>query len=142
MTFEPVVGFLQWRTAQQKAVFDLFDRRLKVYETVRNCVTHVTINPRRFDNKLEKEFLEAKDKAYFLFGNDVNDYLETLRKDILTVRYELPNRGQAMNRINNFQEDGKPLFDQYMRFPQTVPTIGNWVRGLLLLLKRMLKWPA
>ena len=36
--FVAVVAFLQWRTAQQKAVLDLFDRRHAIYEIVRNAV--------------------------------------------------------------------------------------------------------
>jgi hypothetical protein len=31
--FVAAVAFLQWRTAQQKAVLDLFDRRRAIYET-------------------------------------------------------------------------------------------------------------
>jgi hypothetical protein len=143
--FVAAVAFLQWRTAQQKAVLDLFDRRFEIYETVKNCVDQVHTNPLCFGGELEKEFLKAKNEAYFFFGDDVNNYLETLRKNILTVRdaYKLQPvpvaiklqangepapaqviglvANQAMNRINNFYKDGQPLFAKYMRFSQTVP---------------------
>ena len=79
------VGFFQWRTAQQKAVLDLFDKRFKIYETVKNCVDQVSINRNRFDNERQKEFLKAMNEAYFFFDDDVNSYLERLRKDLLTV---------------------------------------------------------
>ena len=75
------IGYLQWRPAQQKAVLDLFDRRFKVYETVKNCVDRVTINSALFGGELEKEFLKAVNEAYFLFDDDVHNYLETLRTD-------------------------------------------------------------
>ena len=124
------VGFLQWRTAHQKAVLDLFDKRFKIYETVKNCVDQVSINRNRFDNERQKEFLKAMNEAYFFFGDDLHRYLETLRKDILIVRSELPTREQAMNRINKFYQDGQPLFAKYMRFSQTVPsTFGSRLRG-------------
>ena len=130
------VGFLQWRTAHQKAVLDLFDKRFKIYETVKNCVDQVGTNPEDFGNERQKEFLKAKNKAYFFFGNEVNDYIERLRKDLLTVydttRFEATttDRDQAMSRINKFYEDGQPLFAKYMRFSQTVPsTFGSWLRG-------------
>ena len=130
------VGFLQWRTAHQKAVLDLFDKRFKIYETVKNCVDLVGTNPEDFGNERQKEFLKAKNKAYFFFGNEVNDYIERLRKDLLTVydttRFEATttDRDQAMSRINKFYEDGQPLFAKYMRFSQTVPsTFGSWLRG-------------
>jgi hypothetical protein len=120
------VGFLQWRTAHQKAVLDLFDKRFKIYETVKNCVDQVRTNPEDFGNERQKEFLKAKNKAYFFFGNDVNDYLERLRKDLLTVydttRFEATtaDRDEAISRISKFAEHGQPLFAKYMRFSQTV----------------------
>jgi hypothetical protein len=64
------IGYLQWRTAQQKAVLDLFDKRFKIYETVKNCVDHVGRNPQYFSER-EKEFLKAVNEAYFLFGDDL-----------------------------------------------------------------------
>jgi hypothetical protein len=81
----PWIGYLQWRTAQQKAVLDLFDKRFKIYETVKNCVDQVGRNPQYFGER-EKEFLKAVNEAYFLFGDDLHSYLETLRKDIVYVR--------------------------------------------------------
>jgi len=134
--FVALIGYLQLRTAQQKAVLDLFDKRFKIYETVKNCVDQVGTNPEDFGNERQKEFLKAKNKAYFFFDDEVNDYLERLRKDLLTVydttRFEATttDRDQAMSRINKFYEDGQPLFAKYMRFSQTVPsTFGSWLRG-------------
>jgi len=137
------VGFLQWRTAQQKAVLDLFDKRFKIYETAKNCVEQVSINPNRFDNERQKEFLKAVNEAYFFFDDDVNSYLERLRKDLLTVydatRFEATtaDREEAISRISKFVEDGQPLFAKYMRFSQTVPaTFGSRLWDLWLALGR------
>jgi len=121
------IAYLQWRTAQQKAALDLFDKRFKIYETVKNCVDQVGTNPEDFGNERQKEFLKAKTKAYFFFGNEVNDYLERLRKDLLTVydttRFEATtaDREEAISRISKFAEDGQPKFAKYMRFSETVP---------------------
>ena len=143
--FVAAVAFLQWRTAQQKAVLDLFDRRFKIYETVKNCVDQVGRNPQYFSER-EKEFLKAVNEAYFLFGDDLHSYLEALRQDIVYVRdfdTHRPGSGlagekrmQAMIRINEFYQIGQPKFAKYMRFTQTVP--GNWLRGLSL--KQVLSW--
>jgi hypothetical protein len=136
--FVAAVAFLQWRTAQQKAVLDLFDRRFKIYETVKNCVDHMKGNPQDFGGWQEKEFLKAVNEAYFFFDDDLHDYLETLRKAILTVRdttkfqATTADRDQAISRIDKFYEEGRPKFAKYMRFTQTVPsTFGSWLRGLL-----------
>ena len=137
------VGFFQWRTAQQKAVLDLFDKRFKIYETVKHCVDQVSINPNRFDNERQKEFLKAVNEAYFFFDDDVNRYLERLRKDLLTVynatRFEATTADgeEAISRISKFAEDGQPLFAKYMRFTQTVPaTFGSRLWDLWLALGR------
>ena len=125
-----VVAFLGWRTAQQKAVLELKDRQLKLYEIVKNCVDQFSINSQRFDSELERKFLRAIEEARFLFGDDLNDYLDTLRKDILIVRDIdkqaarlqeqgkplIPStdlaakRGEAIRRINKFYEVGQARF--------------------------------
>ena len=136
--FVALIGFLQYLTARQKAVLDLFDKRFKIYETVKTCVDQVSINPNRFDNERQKEFLKAVNEAYFFFDDDVNSYLERLRQDLLTVydttRFEATtaDREEAISRISKFAEDGQPLFAKYMRFSQTVPaTFGSrlWELG-------------
>jgi hypothetical protein len=57
--FVAAVAFLQWRTAQQKAVLDLFDRRYAIYEIVRKAVGTITTNSSAFDQSREIEFMQA-----------------------------------------------------------------------------------
>lgn len=80
--------------------------------------------------------MEAMERAYFFFGNDIKNYLEKLWSDILDVRTadaELPaandpetrqkvleKRRAALERIGRFEREGQPLFARYMRFSQTV----------------------
>ena len=78
----------------------LDDRRFKLYETVKKCVNQFLINPLRFDNELEREFLGAMDEAHFYFDDDLYDYLETLRKHILTVL-------DIDKHVTRLQEQGK-----------------------------------
>jgi hypothetical protein len=122
--FVAAVAFLQWRTAQQKAVLDLFDRRFKIYETVKTCVYEANRNAGYFNEEREREFLKVRDDAYFWFGNDIQDYLEDLRK-------ELVKRDQSSNVANKFYEIGQPRFAKYMRFSQTVPTISRFEKFFL-----------
>jgi hypothetical protein len=139
-----LVGILQWRTAQQKAVHELYNDRFRIYEVVKNCVDQVSINPGYFDSEREKEFLKAVHEAYFFFGADIHDYLETLRQALALVRdiqtNKLPKTGafsikhmQAMTRINNFEQVGQPKFAKYMQFSQTVPS------GILPVIRQRLK---
>src|ERR1700676_5001215 len=80
--FVAVVAFLQWRTAQQKAVLDLFDRRHAIYEIVRNAVSTMTGNSNTFDGGREVEFMQAMERAYFFLVA----YLEQLWSAIGDVR--------------------------------------------------------
>ena len=141
-----VVAFLRWRTAQQKAALELKDRQLKLYEIVKNCVDQFGINSQRFDSELERKFLKAIEEARFLFGDDLHDYLDTLRKAIRTVcdidrrvaRLQDQNkltelaklgtelaakRKEAIGRINKFYEVGQA------RFSNSRPR--SWARKLV-----------
>ncbi len=85
-TFVALVGFFQWRTAQHKAVLDLFDRRHAIYEVVRNAVGRMIANSLDFDQQREVAFIANMERAYFFFGDDINRYLKQLFEEILTVR--------------------------------------------------------
>jgi hypothetical protein len=147
-TFVAAVAFLQWRTAQQKAVLDLFERREAIYEVVRKAVGTMAANSVEFDPKREVEFLQAMERAYFFFGDDVVSYLRKLWDDITQVQTKdaelkgeqdralrgdmVKARRVAMDRITQFHSTGQPLFAKYMRFSQVVPTnLFDYVRGII-----------
>lgn len=137
--FVAVVAFLQWRTSQQRAVLDLFDRRHAIYETVRKSVETMTGNSNSFDQAREIDFMQAMESAYFFFDDDVVAYLDRLWQAIGEVRdadkemkegsalamlgASVKQRRKAMDRITAFHLEGKPLFAKYMRFSQAVPTL-------------------
>lgn len=134
--FVAAVAFLQWRTAQQKAVLDLFEQRHAIYEIVREAVGTMASNSTTFHQAREVEFFQAVERAYFFFGDDVVSYLEQLCNDIVTIKtadVELQTaqgvlRGQiaekrrlGLTRVGHFHDTEQPLFARYMRFSQTVP---------------------
>jgi hypothetical protein len=135
--FVAAVAFMQWRTTQQKAVLDLFERRHAIYEIVRKAVGTMASNSAGFDQKREVEYMQAMEDAYFFFGDDVANYVRRLWSDIMDVwaadkelegtpdtdtrRALLEKRRVALIRIAQFHSDGIPLFARYMRFSQTVP---------------------
>jgi hypothetical protein len=47
--FVAIIAGLQWRTAQHKAVLDLFDRRREIYEAVRKSVGQIVSSSTSFD---------------------------------------------------------------------------------------------
>jgi hypothetical protein len=137
--FVGVVAFLQWLTAQQKAVLDLFEQRRLIYNVVRYAVSTMASNPSSFDQRREAELMDAMERAYFFFGDDVVRYLDLLWNYIIDVRTAdtelggpvdaesraeiLTRQREAKNGITRFYAEGKPAFARYMRFAQTVPTM-------------------
>jgi len=74
-----IVAVLQWRVARNKLRLDLFDRRYKVYEATlgffRQCVQEST----DVDQHLSA-LNDETSNAEFLFGTDVVNYLDDIRK--------------------------------------------------------------
>ncbi|MGY3125059.1 hypothetical protein ACVWXQ_008996 [Bradyrhizobium sp. S3.14.4] len=63
--FVALVGFFQWRTAQDKAALDLFERRHEIFLIVRKAVGQMVSSSPGFDQAREMEFLEMMERAYF-----------------------------------------------------------------------------
>ncbi len=126
-----LVGYSQWRTANQRVVLDLFDRRIKVYDKIEDVlgsiVRHGTARHEDF-----RAFVQAKAEARFLFGNDVSDYLEKLIKDVAFMNTYtdavidaapdrsnlLEKRMAVMIRLSEFFTVGPEIFGAYMRLDQ------------------------
>jgi hypothetical protein len=141
--FVALVGYFQWRTAEQKAVLDLFERRYAIYEIVRKAVETMIASSHSFDQSRQTEFMDAMDRARFFFGDDVDKHLKELWQDIIEVRTAdditevhtakatndpetrrviVEQRLAALYRIKQFYANGQPLFARYMRFSQTIPS--------------------
>jgi hypothetical protein len=138
--FAAIIGYFQWRTAHQRVILDLFDRRLKVYNEARKVVASIQAS--------EKATIELAaalggpiEEARFLFGNEVVAYLEGIYETILDAeacsfaleRGTAPDRAkvsqqqrEAMERILSFYKEGPPLFAPYMRLDQKMPGL-RWI---------------
>jgi hypothetical protein len=133
-TFVAAIALLQWRTARQRAAIDFFERRYAVYNEVREVVRMVVSCPTR---EAFCKFAEAAEQANFLFGHDVNSYLEQLREALLDLethtseltpdeqdpeirKAHVGKARQERNQIEEFRTTGTALFGQYMRFDQKV----------------------
>jgi hypothetical protein len=126
-----VVQYAQWRTANQKVVVDLYDRRLKVYEQLKKAIGPVLVHGEASDEAF-KDFMIGQADATFLFGENVQEYLESLRKCfnwLLTMKNEVidnsPNRAKLIDtkskhiaEINAFYVEAPPLFAPYMKLAQ------------------------
>ncbi len=77
-----VIGYFQWRTAQQKVVLDLFDRRIATYTALRDIVAKVMASSSAATPDNSFKFLEALDRAEFLFGPEVTEHLKKIGEAI------------------------------------------------------------
>ncbi len=127
------IAFAQWRTAHQKVVLDLFDRRMKVYEKAAAAAISV-IRSARVDNDASWNLREAMRDARFLFGDDVTSYLDNLNQafvDIdqynseLNVLQSEPERIEVLRKkrekmefVHKFYPTFPDLCYQYMRMDQ------------------------
>lgn len=123
--------YLQWRTANQKVVVDLYDRRLTVYVQLEKAIGPV-VREGEASGEAFREFMIGEADARFLFGDDVREYLKTLRKSfawLLSFTNEVidrsPDRAQLIDtkfkylgEIAAFYDKAPDLFAPYMKLAQ------------------------
>jgi hypothetical protein len=130
-----VIAILQWRTAHQKVVLDLFERRMKVYSEIRAVVVSV-VTRGKLTNEKHFEFMRAADGAKFLFGRRVNDYLSELNRTLgdfheadetshnaqgQEFSEAIERRRKHFNKIEAFHKDFDPLVERYLGMRQRRP---------------------
>ncbi|EJB07523.1 hypothetical protein Rleg9DRAFT_6537 [Rhizobium leguminosarum bv. trifolii WSM597] len=136
-----VIGFLQWRTAHQKVVLDLFERRAKLFE---DTIEAVESYFSRYDEHVGSETIlrlyRTQTKAQFLFGPEIVDLLETIRGDVirhdmLSRRYDrlrldpdqLQEYAALATRINSNVDKLAPACVPYMKMDQRqLRTTSEW----------------
>jgi hypothetical protein len=131
-----VIAFLQWQTAREKVLLDLFDKRFAVYDEVRAVVgRHITAG---IDQRDIFDFARAASRAQFLFGPEVHTFLDERRIDLtraMTERSLQPRpvpedqreAAQAvllarLDRLSDFFKDFDVLVAPYMNHHQKALT--------------------
>ncbi|WP_037435488.1 hypothetical protein [Sinorhizobium fredii] len=101
-----VVGFMQWRTAHQKVVMDLFDRRLKVHEEVREVLRYYWTNEGNLVGfNAGRKLASASAGARFLFGEEVVETIESLK----AIIYQLSSLKNKLEKIERQGGDREPI---------------------------------
>jgi hypothetical protein len=126
-----VVQYMQWRTANQKVVVDLYERRLKVYEQLSKAIGPV-LREGEVNGEALRDFMVGEADAKFLFGEEVIAYLENLRRSFAwmssfsnKVIDQASNRGDLIDikykhlrEITAFYEVAPDIFAPYMKLTQ------------------------
>ena len=89
------IAYRQWRTAQNKLKLDLFDRRMAVYQSVRDALGYIAAHG-RINHEEQIKYLKGIQSAQWVFGPKIQKYLhETLWHKIVDL--ELHNTLSAGN---------------------------------------------
>ncbi|YCI03313.1 hypothetical protein M1D34_03530 [Ensifer sp. D2-11] len=139
------IGYLQWRTAHQKVVLDLFERRYRTVQEIEEIVRFSQTNPHDF-SEFDYRMQTAVNQARFLFGDDVVSFLrkrqeviydgmwsaEALHGGHLTdvertkAKLELKAKRKA---TSTFRRDLYAACDDYMRMNEKrIRTPSEWFR--------------
>lgn len=125
-----VIGVMQWRTAHQRAVLDLFDKRWTVLTELRAAVATI-LQEGRASIESTRLYATARDRAAFLFGPEVTEYLESIYKAIGRLyvagranpgdEEAIKQKSTARVEISEFYERSNELVTPYMRMHQKAP---------------------
>ena len=82
-----VIGALQVKTNRQQLQSQLFERRMRVYESTRRFLLDLHQNHPLSNDKLIRSFVESTSEAQFLFAknSDIPNYIVELEKQALTI---------------------------------------------------------
>jgi hypothetical protein len=75
-----LIGYFQWITAHQRVVVDLFEKRLRLFNSIELAIGQVVRDAETSPETLQT-FLQAEADARFLFGLDVLKELRSLGSD-------------------------------------------------------------
>ena len=125
-----IIAALQWRVADNKLRLALFDRRYKVYDATRKFLS-VILREANFTNPQLFEFYAGTSDAEFLFGADVTEHLEKIRKRAVHLQtaqkiYEpLPVGDERSKHVQAAHDDLLWLTDQITAISKTfAPYLG------------------
>ncbi|MGJ7573264.1 hypothetical protein ACSFBX_22255 [Variovorax sp. RB2P76] len=90
------IGFRSWRTSRDKLKFDMFEMRFKVYEELMGLMEGWVLNWQT--QKSLDEFNSIRQRAFFLFGDRVNTYLNGELKTIILQYSENHSKVHAVPR--------------------------------------------
>jgi len=135
--FGALIAYFQWRTAHQRVVLDLFDRRVRVFELAASACGSVISSGKASIESL-RMMHEAMGNARFLFGEDVNSYLKKLIEDFAflhsftddVIRDHPAEQHQglwdrkhrALTKIGEYQNEATAIFVPYMHLAQKMPS--------------------
>ena len=75
------IAWGQWVTARTKLILDLYDKRRAVYSRFHGPIGEA-MREGRSDFANYRDYIVVLDEAHFLFGRDVQDFIEDMRETL------------------------------------------------------------
>ena len=114
-----IIAYRQWRIAQNKLKFDLFDRRFAVYDATRALLASIMTSGQAKQEEVYK-FMAGTRTAKWLLNDDVAQYIDEVLwhkvVDLQTLQEELqglPVGGERTRNVRAQSEIKKWLLDQF-----------------------------
>lgn len=122
-----------WQTANEKVVLELMERRLAIYEGIREIISEIMRTGTANDD-IYWRYAKAVDQIPYLFGPEVETFIEKIRVHIIELQlgtslmdttspdYQkgVEIRHREFKAIMKFYEEAKPIFSPYIRAHQRV----------------------
>lgn len=131
-----VIAFMQWRTAHQKVVLDLFERRLAIIESAREAAWAVAVE--REVEKAHRLATDAAIRSRFLFGQDVVELLAEFQNNVFRATEtgglrEVKSTDELLRTADASAHAVllklNPMAERYMRMDQKlIRTPAEWFR--------------
>ena len=130
-----MIAWRQWKTAHQRGVLDLFERRMAVYQDLRSVISSI-VTSGHSTTETFLEFTWAADKVSVLFGPEVQAYIANLRHDLnihvtqCTMIDKLGGEARAtairvqsekFERLAAFYDEFPKLIAPYVEMHQKIP---------------------
>jgi hypothetical protein len=94
------IAWQQWKTNKQKYAFDLYERRLRVYEEVRKILSLIGRDAKVDPSQL-LEFRTSVMEADFLFGREIPEYIDDVyRHGVELWRWTTEHRDYTQSRAD------------------------------------------
>jgi hypothetical protein len=79
------IAWRQWRTAQDRLILDLFERRFQVFQDLTRTVSATFADKPNVEVQDITKFDTAIERARFLFGPEVHSYLTASRQQLMNM---------------------------------------------------------
>lgn len=139
------VSFQQWKTARDKLNLDLFDKRYVVYRGATDAIRTVTRDGGCKNNEAFGLMLAAWSESQFLFGPEVQGYLDELLNVIIDVESaqrvmedpqldknersaQVKRKWEGVKRLSNERKQLVGVFKPYMLMDhRRVRSASEWI---------------